>query len=278
MDKFMADIHVHSAYSFDSDAHLEKMLAAAQKKHADFYGASEHFNYDLIKDEKTAALFGIDEEAYFHGARHLQEDYAGCMNVLVGAEFGYTDDQRAQEKYCQIYEKYRPDFVINSIHSINGSDYYYKHLFFGETGAPRNKKDVYGEYLRFVRESLDAPYPYDIVGHIGYLTRYAPYTDVRITCEEFGEQVDDILLAIIKKNKILEVNTSSKGLEDNFLPSEEILKRYYALGGRQVSFGSDAHDADRILDKWDEATGALKKIGFTYLTLPDKGEYLKIEI
>lgn len=278
MKRFLTDIHLHSAFSFDSETPLDKMLSAAQKKGVDFYGASEHFNYDLIKDEKTAVEFGIDEEAYFHTARHLQEDYAGCMNVLVGAEFGFSDDNKAQENYCAIYEKYRPDYVINSIHSIKGNDYYYKRLFFTEQGKQRAKKEVYGEYLRLLRQSLDAPYPYDIVGHIEYPTRYAPYDDVQITQEEFGAQIDDILKTIMQKNKILEVNSSSSGLKQDFLPSEEWLKRYYALGGRQISFGSDAHAETRILDKWEKAVEALKKIGFTYLTVPDRGEYIKIEI
>jgi histidinol-phosphatase (PHP family) len=254
------------------------MMAAAQKKGVDFYGASEHFNYDLIKDEQTALEFGIDEAEYFHTARHLQEDYAGCMNVLVGAEFGFSDEKTAQEKYCEIYEKYRPDYVINSIHSINGNDYYFKRPFFNERGEKRSKTEVYGEYLRLLRQSLDAPYPYDIVGHIEYPTRYAPYDDVRITQEEFGDLLDGILKTIIEKNKILEINSSSGGLEQDFLPGEEWLKRYYALGGRQISFGSDAHDETRILDKWEKAVETLKKIGFTYLTVPNKGEYIKIEL
>ena len=47
---------------------------------------------------------GIEEE-YFHTARHLQEDYAGVLNVLVGLEYGYDDDTRAHKAYLEVTEK-----------------------------------------------------------------------------------------------------------------------------------------------------------------------------
>ena len=55
-------------------------------------------------------------------------------------------------------------------------------------------------------------------------------------------------------------------------------QRYYDLGGRKVSYGSDAHFTSRILDKREEICAALKKIGFTYITVPFKGEHIKVEI
>ena len=70
------------------------MLASALEKGLAFYGVSEHFDYDVytLKGEQY-----IDAEEYFHAARHLQEDYAGCMNVLIGGEFSYTDDKKSNK-------------------------------------------------------------------------------------------------------------------------------------------------------------------------------------
>jgi len=62
------------------------------------------------------------------------------------------------------------------------------------------------------------------------------------------------------------------------LPAEPILRRYYELGGRKISFGSDAHLTERIGDKREEVMEMLKKIGFTYVTVPFRGEYIKIEL
>lgn len=274
MKKFIVDTHTHSTHSFDGRAELKDMLATAQKKGVAFYGVCEHFNYDydlscLDKDE-AARVAGFDPDGYFHEGRHLQEDYAGVMNVLIGAEFGYSDDEAVKARYREALQKYSPDFVVNSVHSIGGKDYYYT-----STG---DKAKAYGEYLSLIRRSLDAPYHYDIVGHIGYVARYVPYEDKSFETSMFGEQIDDILSTIIAKDKILEVNTASKKLPQKTIPDENILRRYYELGGRKISFGSDAHDAWRIAEKWDEVVEMLKNIGFTYFIVPCRGEHIKVEI
>lgn len=275
MKKFMIDMHTHSKYSHDGKNTLAEMLEQAQKLGVGFYGVSEHFNYDydfsLMTKEEQEYFRDANPEEYFHGARHLQEDYQGVMNVCVGAEFGFSKNADVQDRYAMIYEKYRPDYIINSVHGAEGKDFAY----FQFTGT---KEEVYKAYLRLIRESLDAPYPYDIVGHIGYIARYAPFEDRQFRLSEFGTEIDEILLAIIQKDKILEVNTANKGLENRTLPAWEIVERYYALGGRKISYGSDAHFQERIADKWGEVVEKLKEIGFTYLTVPFRGEHIKVEI
>lgn len=275
MEKFLTDMHTHTTFSHDGKNTPAEMLEAAQKKGLAFYGVSDHFDYDydlsLMDEAEKIAVQNGDEGEYFHALRHLQEDYEGVMNVAVGAEFGYSEKSEVWGRYLSTYEKYRPDFVINSVHGVGGRDYA-RYQFVG------NKKEIYGAYLKLVRKSLDAPYPYDIVGHIGYIARYVPFADRRLGLEEFGAEIDDILKTIIEKGKILEVNSANKTLENRTLPAWEIVERYFALGGRKVSFGSDAHFVERIADKREEVVEILKKIGFKYLTVPFKGEHIEVEL
>ena len=168
-----------------------------------------------------------------------------------------------------ICQKYEPDFVVNSIHGGKGLDFAFQNY-------PEGRQKAYGAYLDLVKKSLDAPYPYDIVGHIGYIARYVPFEDKSFA--GFEKEIDDILLTIIQKDKILEANTSAKGLQQKTLPSEEIVKRYFELGGRKVSYGSDAHFAGRIAENREYVVDMLKAIGFTYITVPFKGEHIKVEI
>ena len=92
---------------------------------------------------------------------------------------------------------------------------------------------------------------------------------------EFGERIDDILLTIVRKRKILEVNTA---IAEGTLPTRELVKRYFELGGRKVSYGSDAHKRERIGDKREEATAMLREIGFTCLTVPFRGEHFEVKL
>ena len=280
--KWITDVHTHSTFSPDGVSKLQDMLENAQKKGVDFYGIAEHVSYDFCPDRLDDFSLTVDEETYFHTARHLQEDYAGVMNVLVGAEFGFTDEEERKKAYCSAYEKYRPDFVVNSIHAIHFEGYSDGRVdyVYGKNGEKivRDRLEVFREYLALIRRSLDAPYPYDIVGHIGYSARYAPYPNKEIDYAGFAKEYDDILQTIIRKDKILEVNAAARDLPSKCVPVRGALERYYELGGRKISYASDAHSTDSILRKREEIVHMLKEIGFTYLTVPCRGEHIKIEI
>ncbi len=274
--EFLTDMHTHTyPASHDALSSLKEMAAAAQKKGVAFFGISNHFDYDydllqMSKEELNQILNG-DEEAYFHDARHLQEDYQGVMNIAVGAEFGYSDKPEVQGRYATTYEKYRPDYVINSLHGVEGKDFA-RYVF------TQDERQTYERYLRLIRRSLDAPYPYDIVGHIEYIVRYVPFAERKIDEKKFAEQIDDILKAVIAKGKILEVNTATKDLPRLCLPHEGLLRRYFELGGRKISYGSDAHSVERIGDKRAEVVALLKEIGFTHLMVPFRGEEIQVRL
>ena len=284
MKKLRTDVHTHSAFSADGISPLSRMLEKASEKGIFYYGISEHFDYDYLVNGipfygGEAATY-TDPDAYFPCARKLAAEYAGKTQVLVGGEFGYTDCPKAWQMYRDLEEKYRPDFVVNSVHTDG------KYDFSDEEGRPfrrpdgglRPKKEAYGDYFALVRRSLDAPYAYDIVGHMTYCTRYAPYADKRAVWADFRAEIDGILCGIIARHKILEVNSSSYGAPSDFLPDADILRRYYELGGRAVSYASDAHDVSRVADKREKVVSALKRMGFSYLTVPCRGAHIRVDI
>lgn len=65
---------------------------------------------------------------------------------------------------------------------------------------------------------------------------------------------------IISRDKALEIN-----FHHEMAPQRDIIERYYELGGRKISYGSDAHRGD-ICKNFDEACKMLKEIGFTHLS------------
>ena len=274
-DGMITDIHTHSAFSADGETPLAAMLERAAALGAAYYGVSEHFDYDYLADGvlcEGKQVHMIDARAYFRTARALQARYTGSMRVLVGGEFGYTPNPAAQAMYRDTIAAYAPDFVVNSVHTVCGADPWFQEYFVG-----REKADAYCAYLARVEESLSAPYAYDIVGHIGYVARNAPYPDPVLRYSDFPDALDAILRGVIARDKILEVNTSARRAGE-FLPGRDILERYFALGGRLVSYASDAHSAARICDRRAETVAALRAVGFTYIAVPDCGKRYFIEI
>lgn len=273
--KILTDVHTHTTFSTDGIDDIQTMLVQAKTIGLTYWGISEHFDYDYKVNGITyegAPIGYTDSQSYFTSARLLQSQ-TNLPHILVGGEFGYTDNPTVFPLYENIIKIYDPDFIVNSVHTQGMSDYYDLAAFEG-----LDKKTSYCRYLGLIRKSLDAPYRYDIVGHIGYICRRAPYTDRIMHYNEFSEQLDDILATIIKKGKILEVNSSAKGLDTPFLPFPEIVSRYYQLGGREISFASDAHNAARLAEGRDTAMHILQDIGFTHLTVPCHGKKIYVPI
>ena len=164
----LTDVHTHSTFSADGDSPLEEMVARARELGLGYFGVSEHFDYDyppagLVYADGSPA--GIDEEGYFARARALQKQYVSenfCM--LVGCEFGYTDDPEAQRRYAGVIQKYSPDFIVNSVHTCDGAD-----CWFGEYFGGKDKLYAYGRYLKRVLESLSKTAQNDLANLITLL-------------------------------------------------------------------------------------------------------------
>ena len=155
---------------------------------------------------------------------------------------------------------------------MSSTDIYYPQFFDG-----KEKKEIYSKYLLTIYESLRA-YDYDIIGHIGYIMRKAPYKNKKLEYSDHSDVLDEILKSIISKNKTIELNTHSEGTGLNFFPTSEILKRYKELGGTNVSFGSDAHSKFDIGRNYKFAAEGAKEYGFDYWTCYTERRENKIKI
>lgn len=279
--RILTDVHTHTSFSPDGRDTMEAMLSAASAMGMAYYGISEHFDFDVLVD--NIQVFDhpyrhTPVEEYFRHGRKLQAEYVGKMHVLIGGEFGYTDNPKAHELYQRLYDAHSPDFVVNSIHNLPCGDYCRGKPFRNANGDIRDKDEVYEEYFALVRRSVDVTYPYDILGHLAYCTRYAPYEDRSAKWKDYSVAIDSILKAVIAKDKILEVNSSNKLGVSLMLPDTDILERYYELGGRKLSFASDAHFVSRIGENRGKIVDMLKAIGFDSITVPVRGNHVKIEI
>ena len=280
MKQILTDLHTHTAFSPDGMASIEEMLSVAHALGVGYFGITEHFDFDIIANglPPYSGNPPTPADAYFKRGRQLQKEYEGKMQVLIGGEFGYTDTPKAHQMYQDLVDTYCPDYIIQSVHNLPQGDYAFGHGYKDAKGKIRDKQEVYEEYLGLVRRSLDVSYSYDILGHVSYCTRYAPYEDRRMRWQDFSASIDDILRTVIAKDKILEVNSANKNLPVLSLPDTDILERSFELGGRKISFGSDAHAPARIIANREKIVGVLRSIGYEYLTVPCRGEHRKVEI
>ena len=251
----LTDLHVHSVFSYDCEEATENYIRKAIGRGNERIGFVQHYDYDCFLAGDKTPLCELD--AYKSEIDRLKNVYGEKIKIFFGIEFGF--DERAESRYDELADKYKFDYVINSVHLVGGKDCYLK-----ECWKNRPTDDIYKEYLEKVYKSVNANYPWQIVGHLGYPARYAPENEQGFSFENYSRELADIVRSIIANEKYLEINSSTKS-EKPFMPSEDILKKYIALGGKYVSFGSDAHSVARYCENVSEIEKTIKKYGLIFV-------------
>jgi len=255
------DNHNHTKH-FSSDARMtyEELIDTCKSQKMTGVAVTEHYEGDYPHDIGASQIFDIKE--FFETSKKWLE-YAGDLPLYRGIELGY------QKHLCAFYDdmisKYPFDSVILSNHLYQGKDPY-----FFRDGYEDDMITVYTRYIEEMADMAEGCNNYDIIGHYDYINRYAPYEQPQIRYIQCPDSFDRLLTAIITKDKTLEINTRSvdkmlkKGFNlDDSLPDPEILKRYYELGGRSISLGSDSHANDTLCIHFSVVAEYLSRFGFT---------------
>ncbi len=253
------DNHNHTKH-FSSDARMsaQELIDTCRSLKMNGVAVTEHYEGDYPHDIGVPQIFDISS---FFAESSSWLEYAGDFHLYRGIELGY------QKHLCSFYDdmiaKYPFDSVILSNHLYRGKDPYFFRDCYDE-----DMITVYTRYIEEMADMVEGCNNFDIVGHFDYINRYAPYPAPQIKYDQCPESFDRFLSSIVAKGKSLEINTRSvskmrrKGIDD-CMPDPTILKRYYDLGGRWISLGSDSHDKDTLCIHFKEVAEYLHSFGFT---------------
>ena len=254
----LADYHLHSSHSEDSETPMEEQIEAGIRAGLKYMCFTEHYDKDFPCEDKGKELFVVDTDEYLKHCMECREKYAGRMDVRFGVEYGMQPHLAAHN--LEYTAKYPFDFVIGSQHLVDGVDVYYPEYFEG-----MEEKEAHRKYFERALESIVSFDGYDVFGHIDYVVRYGPNRNRDYSYKEHKEVLDEILRQLIRRGKGIEINTGGfrkLGNEPN--PSREILERYRELGGEIITVGSDAHRPENVACEFDRAAALLKDIGYEY--------------
>lgn len=248
------DTHTHTKFSTDSKMKIEDAVSAAECAGLDGIVFSDHFDYDYAGFPDD---FHFDFDEYFRTVFEYKEKNKGKPEIFYGVEIGLQPMESVISANKHILSSYSFDCVIGSTHLINRKDPYCGTFYVGQS-----KYEAYKEYIEEVARNLSLYHDFDIIGHIDYHTRYAPYRDSRFYYRDFPDEIDSIFKTIIEEGIAFEVNTKTytKNELDTFL-----LKRYKELGGELVSLGSDAHSSEYIGLAFPKFAQIIKECGFDYI-------------
>ena len=257
-----SDCHMHTEFSTDSEAPVRAMAEAALARGLEAICITDHYDKDYppVPDvEGTAFLF--DPGRYFPALADVRGEYAGKLAVRTGIEIGLQP--HLGEFYSEFISKYPFDFVIGSVHLINGMDPYYGEVFEGRTD-----REVYRETFRLTLENLEAVKDFDVLGHIDYVVRYGRKKAEEYSYADFADEIDAVLRKVIEMGKGIELNTGGFKYGLGFCnPHPDIIRRYRELGGEIITVGADAHCPEHVAYDFDRAEKILKDCGFWYYTV-----------
>lgn len=246
------DSHMHTKYSADSEMDpIEAINRAEFLKRGIVF--TEHFDYDLPGDID----FTFDPDKYFSEYRPLRSD-----RIRLGVEVGLRRSARSAN---DAFIKRAPfDMVIGSIHLVDDLDIYYPDYYVG-----KDKHEAYRRYFdAMIEESAVADY--DVLGHIDYICRAAPYDDPEIDYSTFKTQIDRVLSIVVEREKVLELNTRRLNSRRAFKELFPIYQRYCELGGRYITIGSDAHKVSAVGNYFDAALELADALNLTVVTFVER--------
>lgn len=262
MEIFMilADYHIHTNFSTDSDtaprAQIEKAIELGLKEIC----FTDHMDYDFPTGE---FVFSIED--YLRELRKLKKEFKDKISIKIGVELGLQPNLKLPLDFYNHLDNLSFDFIIGSTHLINKMDPYYPEFWQGKT-----ESECYREYFEETLKNIKKFDCFDVYGHIDYIARYAPSKNKNNTYsyEAYSDILDEILSTLIAKQKGIECNTAGFKYGLNHPnPEAALIKRYIELGGKIITIGSDGHKPKYLAYDFYKIPDILKSCNVKYYTV-----------
>ncbi len=259
----LADYHVHTAFSDDSEYPMEQVARDAIGLGLEELCFTDHVDYGIKVDwdsgeemvwQNGQLLANVDYPKYHSAIGELRERYGDRIALKTGLEFGVQ--VHTIPRFQALFQKYPLDFVLLSVHQVEDKEFWTQEFQEGRTQREYNER-YYQELLALVNSYEE----YSVLAHLDLIVRYD--RQGAYPFERVKPMVAEILRKAIQKGKGIELNTSFHryGLSGS-TPSRAIWELYRDLGGEILTIGSDSHKPEHLGAYLREGQEYLKSLGF----------------
>lgn len=266
----ISDMHTHTSFSSDSKADINLQIEKAIQLGMSHIAITDHHDIDYPPWHSTYLL--ENEDKYVETIQSLKDIYKGRINVILGVEIGIQT--HIVDEINAFIKKFPFEFIIGSTHCFERKDTEDQSLY-----NFRSKEAAIYKYFETVFENISKFKNFDVVGHLDFVLRDIPGKNKGFSYNTYSDILDNILNEIIYSGRGIECNTKSLfvGMGEPS-PDRSIIKRYKELGGEIITFGSDAHDSERIGCSFSIASEIVKECGFKYYTVYENRKPIFIKI
>ncbi len=206
---------------------------------------------DLVDPEGRFAPPPFDVDGYLASVETCRERFPQ-LRIVTGVEVGEPHLFGGEVRHLLAGGSF--ERVLASLHvlTVEGTPRLVDTLF-GDGPAELRSDEIVRAYLREAAAMVaDLPDAVQVLAHVDYPARRWPG---HFDPADFEEEFREVLRALAETERALEINTRVP-----LAPS--ILGWWRDLGGRAVSFGSDAHQPDAVAAGFVEAAAMAEAHGF----------------
>lgn len=260
--------HVHTEFSCDCDVAMATMCRAALRVGLTEIGLADHF--DLHPKDRCAGYLRPD--AWWESFRRCRDEFGPQgLTLKAGIEIGEPHLSCAETE--AILARYEWDFVLGALHWVGGESLYDVDYF---RRTPKDK--ILTDYFEELAVMCEVG-RFDILAHadiVKYLSSevYGGYGPC-----EWESLIRTALAICIERGIAIEVNagTMRRSIKEP-TPTGVPLTWYRELGGKYVTYGSDAHHTKYIDIGIDRVLADIQAAGFTRLTRYTKRQASWVEV
>lgn len=244
------DQHVHTHYSFDSDAQMRDYLQQTKLP----FVTTEHLEMSNPDDDKRDDK--PDYPAYVAEQKQLAQS---CGNeFLRGIEVGYYEPRLDAIRDYLAAGDY--DITLLSFHHDGSYDYQDTH--FRDVEVQTQVVTYYERMLVGLEKFHDA----DVLAHFDYGLRVLDVTPAQLAAWA-GPLLKQIFARAVEYDLAFELNTKSMYRWRNLALYEYAIPLYQAAGGTLFTIGSDAHTGDAFRNHFADAQELLRQNGVDKLAV-----------
>lgn len=256
------DYHFHTDFSSDCDEPIQAVIASAKEKGLSALCVTDHYDMDFpVRPEEPDMDFDLDLDSYYRIYHALSEKLVPEFDLRVGVELGVMP---STTKKLNAFVQAHPelDFIICSLHVVDGMDPYYPKYFEGKEDL-----SAYRHYFETLLACVKEFDNFNVCGHLDYIVRYGKTKADLFDIRDYADIFEELFQILVSRGQGIEINTGSlyRGLSFPH-PHTDILKMYKDAGGEIITVGSDAHHAEHIGYGFDAARDLLLSHGFRYYT------------
>lgn len=216
---------------------------------------TEHADWVTIHEGQHS----VDVHGYLEAVERCRGQFKG-LRILSGVELG--EPHWFPNETAAVLASGRLDRVIGSVHCVRIGGNPVDASQFRKL-APTEARHAIREYFSELLALVESNQSFEVLAHLDYPKRYWPEGIGPYREETFEGELRAVLIAARKSGRVLEVNTTrNDGGEQRFCPGRKVLRWWYEVGGGAVSFGSDAHDPDKIAGGFELAAQIVEAAGF----------------